>query len=57
LTCPTLLASAAIILGVLWILDQTGVLQGASRGRKILLRFLVLLVPLVLLNMLWPYGT
>jgi hypothetical protein len=53
---PHMLASAAIILGALWLLDQTGVLEGASRGKTTVLRFLVLLVPLLLLNMIWPYG-
>jgi hypothetical protein len=53
---PHMLASAAIILGALWLLDQTGILDGASRGRKTLLRLVVLLVPLIALNMIWPYG-
>jgi hypothetical protein len=49
---PHMLASAAIILGALWLLDQTGVLEGASRGKKTLLQFIVLLVPLLLLNII-----
>jgi hypothetical protein len=53
---PHMLASAAIILGALWLLDQSGVLEGASRGRQTLLRFLALLVPLLVLNLIWPYG-
>jgi hypothetical protein len=53
---PHMLASAAIILGALWLLDQTGALEGASRGRRILLQFLALLVPLLVLNAAWPYG-
>jgi hypothetical protein len=56
LDLPHMLATAAIILGALWLLDQTGVLVGASRLKKILLRFVVLLVPLIVLNVLWPYG-
>ena len=49
-------AMAAIVLIVLWLLKKFDVLEGASRGRRMLIIFAALFVPILILNVFWPYG-
>lgn len=54
---PHAILTAIIIFVVLWGLDQTSVLDSMSKGRKTLVKFIVLFVALFILNLVWPYGS
>ena len=57
LDIPHAIATAAIIFAVLWGLDHTSALGNMSKGKKTLVKFLVLFVAIFILNLVWPYGS
>ena len=54
---PHMIATAIIIFVVVWGLNQTALLENKSKGRKTLITFVVLFIALMILNLVWPYGT
>ena len=54
---PHMIATAIIIFVVVWGLNQTSLLENKSKGRKTLATFVVLFVALMILNLIWPYGS
>ena len=54
---PHMIATMVTIFVVIWGLNQTSLLENKSKGRRILITFAVLFVALVILNLVWPYGT
>ena len=53
---PHMIASGIVILAAIWFVDHTNAFEGATKGRKTLMKFLILFVVLFLLNLVWPYG-
>ena len=49
--------TAAIILVVLLAVNRTKIVEGASRGKRALIVFVAVFIPLLLLNLFWPAGT
>jgi len=54
---PHMLVTGALVLGVLTALKYSGLLHGASKLKKTLITFVCLFVVLLVLNLIWPYGT
>lgn len=54
---PHMIATAVIILAVIWIFDHTALFETASKKRKTLIKFGMLFVAIVVLNLVWPYGS
>ena len=54
---PHMIATAIIIFVVIWGLDRTSMLGDMSKGKKTLVKFAVLFVALMILNLIWPYGS
>lgn len=48
--------TAAIIFVVVYVMNHTGLTEGASKGKRALLTFVALFIPILLLNLFWPYG-
>ena len=53
---PHMIATAAIILVVVYGINHLPRVEGMTKGRKALVTFLVLFVALMILNFVWPYG-
>jgi len=53
---PHMLVTAAIIFAVLFAVEHLGWTAGASRGRRALIIGLAVFLPLLILNLIWPYG-
>lgn len=54
---PHMIVTVIIIFAVVWGLNQTKLFENMSRGRKMLVSFVILFVALMILNLLWPYGS
>ena len=54
---PHMIATIAILFGGVWGLDQTNVLDNMSKGRKSLIKIVLIFVALFILNMVWSYGS
>lgn len=54
---PHMIATAIIILAVVYPLNHMQQFETMSKGRKVLLTFAVLFVLLFILNLVWPYGS
>lgn len=54
---PHMIVTAVIIFAVVWGLNQTTLFETASKSKKALITFAVLFVALMILNVLWPYGS
>ena len=57
LDIPHALVTAAIIFGVLWVVNHTAAFENMAKGKKTLAMFLVLFVAIFILNLVWPYGS
>ena len=53
---PHMAVTAVIIGVVVYIVNHTGSLAEASKGKRTLVTFVILFVALLILNLLWPYG-
>jgi hypothetical protein len=53
---PHMLATGLVIFVVVWAVEHTGMLNGASKLKRALITFASLFVVLFLLNLIWPYG-
>lgn len=53
---PHMIVSAVLIAVVLLALRLSGIAQGGSRLRRVLVTGAVLFVVLFVFNMIWPYG-
>ena len=49
--------TAVIILVVLLAVNRTKIAESASRGKRALIVFVAVFIPLLLLNLFWPAGT
>ncbi len=54
---PHMIATAVIVVLVSLAFRRFAPLQEMSRGRRLLLMFVTLVAALLLLNLVWPYGT
>lgn len=54
---PHMIATALIVLAVSWIVQHTAAIQGMSRGGRILVTFVLIFIPILILNLVWPYGS
>ena len=54
---PHMIVTVLLVFAVVWGMDQTAALDKMSKGRKTLIKFVVLFVAIFVLNLLWPYGT
>lgn len=54
---PHMLAAGLIVLAVIWLTDHTRAFESMPRGRKTFLKFGGIFVALVILNIVWPYGS
>jgi multisubunit Na+/H+ antiporter MnhB subunit len=53
---PHMIATAVIILAVVYGINHLPQAETMSKGRKALVTFVVLFVALLILNAFWPYG-
>ncbi len=53
---PHMAASAAIIFVMVLLVNKSGAMEGASRGKRALITAVAVFVPLLILNIIWPYG-
>jgi hypothetical protein len=53
---PHMIATAAIILVVVYGINHLPRFEDMAKGRKALVTFVVLFVALMILNLVWPYG-
>lgn len=51
-----ILVTGVIVYVVLWTVNQMEMFANASKGRRTFLIFLVIFIPLFILNLVWPYG-
>ena len=49
-------ATAAIIFIVVFLVNHTDAFKDASRGKRALLTGIAIFVPLLILNLVWPYS-
>lgn len=54
---PHMIATAVIILAVVYGTNHMSVFEGMSKGKRALATFAILFVALLILNLIWPYGT
>lgn len=54
---PHMIATAVIIFVVVYGIGHMPQAENITKGRKALLIFVVLFVALMILNIVWPYGT
>ena len=48
------LVTAVVIFAVIWGLDQTSAFEKMPKGRKFLIKFVVLFAALLVVNLVWP---
>lgn len=52
------MAATAVIIGlVVYLVNHSGKLDGASKGKKAVITAVAIFIPLFILNLIWPYGT
>ena len=54
---PHMIITAIIIFLVVYPLNHMKQFENMSKGRKALVTFVVLFVGLLILNLVWPYGS
>ena len=54
---PHMIITAIIIFLVVYLLNHMKQFENMSKGRKALITFVVLFVGLLILNLVWPYGS
>lgn len=54
---PHMIATAIIVLAVAWPIQHDWILADASKGKKTLAIFVGVFVLLLILNLVWPYGS
>ena len=54
---PHMIVTAIIILAVVYPLNHMAQFENMSKGRKALVTFAILFVLLLILNIVWPYGS
>lgn len=54
---PHMIVSGIIVLAVLWIVDHTSAFDNTTKGKKTLIKFGGIFVLILILNILWPYGS
>ena len=54
---PHMIATGLIIFAVIWLIDHTGPFESMTKGRKTFLKLIGIFVFILILNILWPYGT
>jgi len=54
---PHMLATGLIVFAVIWLVDHTSAFENASKGRKTLFKVIGVFVAIVILNIVWPYGS
>ncbi|MFC3613317.1 hypothetical protein ACFORG_06050 [Lutimaribacter marinistellae] len=54
---PHMIVTALIIFAVIYPLNHMTQFENMSKGRKVLITFVVLFVLLMILNLVWPYGS
>ena len=54
---PHMIATALIIFAVVYPLNHMAQFENMSKGRKFLITFVVLFVLMLILNLVWPYGS
>lgn len=54
---PHMIATAVIILAVTYPINHGLILKDATKGRKTLVTFVGIFVLVLILNLIWPYGS
>ncbi|SLN09681.1 hypothetical protein ROJ8625_00054 [Roseivivax jejudonensis] len=54
---PHMIVTAIIIFCVVWVVNHTGPFEGMTKQKRSLVLFGILFVVLLILNIVWPYGT
>ncbi|MDW4500556.1 hypothetical protein R5H30_21390 [Sulfitobacter sp. D35] len=54
---PHMLASGLIIFAIIAIIDHASAFENVSKGRKTVFKFAGIFVAIIILNLIWPYGT
>lgn len=53
---PHMIATALIIFAVIWGVDHTSLFGRLRKGRRTLIKLVLLFVLILVLNLVWPYG-
>lgn len=54
---PHMIVTAIIIFAVIYPINHMAQFENMPKGRKFLITFVVLFVLLMILNLVWPYGS
>lgn len=54
---PHILVTAAVIAAIVYGVEHTPMLAGASRGKRALITGVAVFVVLFIINLLWPYRS
>ena len=54
---PHMIATGLIIFAIIWLFDHTTAFENMTKGRKTFFKFFGIFVAILILNILWPYGT
>jgi hypothetical protein len=54
---PHMIATAIIVWVVIWLLPRLGLFAEMTAGRQRLIQFAAVFVLILILNLVWPYGT
>jgi hypothetical protein len=54
---PYMIATGLVVFAVIAIIDHASPFEDTSKGRKTLFKLIGIFVAIIILNLVWPYGS
>jgi len=54
---PHMIATAIVVFAGVWVVQNTRIGENATKWKRAIFLFLIILIPLFILNLIWPYGS
>jgi hypothetical protein len=54
---PHMIATGVIVFAAIWLVDHTNAFENMTKGRRTLFKFVGIFVAIIILNIVWPYGS
>lgn len=54
---PHMIATGLLIFAILWIRNHVDYFRDMTKARRTLVQFVMLFIVLLILNIVWPYGS